>query len=159
MKPTLRELERETARTHLRTKKLKALIAAQNELAELEARFGSGGPAKTIPEITRIVSAHFRIPVATLTSAKRDAHIALARQVVYYLARTIGGYKFAFIGAALDLHHGTILSGVRAITNRRDTDPQFAVELLQLVKACTVTSPVAADRPARLGLTRLNTTV
>lgn len=68
----------------------------------------------------------------------RRADATLARQVAIYCLRRLTPLKLAQIGEPFDRTHGDVLSAVKAVKDRRDTEPLFATELKRLVSECAL---------------------
>jgi len=86
--------------------------------------------ATLLDDVTRLVARHFDLSVAALRGPGRTARVALARQVVFYLAHRHGGATLGRIGLYFSRHHTTVLHGVQRIqTLLRAGDPVSAVVL------------------------------
>ncbi len=70
----------------------------------------------TIDKIQRTIAESYDIRLADMTSRKRPANIAFARQVAMYLARELTGSSYQEIGDAFGgRDHGTIMHACRSI--------------------------------------------
>ena len=81
----------------------------------------------TCKDIIRAVSAHSRIPVRDLISARRTANVVRPRQVAMYLARVLTLRSLPDIGRRFgNRDHTTILHAVRKIQAQVDAgDPEL----------------------------------
>ncbi len=80
--------------------------------------------AITIDKIQRAIAESYDIRLADMTSRKRPANIAFARQVAMYLARELTGSSYQEIGDAFGgRDHGTIMHACRSISSKiKDED-------------------------------------
>ena len=70
-----------------------------------------------------------------IKSKKKNADIALARQIVMYLCRTYTDKSLHAVGEVLGgKNHATIIAGVTKITQKINTDPQFKASIDVMVK-------------------------
>ena len=133
--PSVRELEGALNRV-LATATLRGLPItvelAQQALGPLAAR-----PAPTSAEtVQEIVSEHFHVSVAELTSHRRDRHLVQARQIAMYLCRTVAEGSFPAIAEKFGgRDHSTVMHAVRVIEARRASDRVLADLLLSLESA------------------------
>ena len=75
--------------------------------------------AITIDKIQKTIAESYDIRLADMTSRKRPANIAFARQVAMYLARELTGSSYQEIGDAFGgRDHGTIMHACRSIDAR-----------------------------------------
>lgn len=75
--------------------------------------------AVTIDQIQRRVAEHFDVRLADMTSKRRQAHIAFARQVAMYLARQHTSSSLCDIGDAFGgKDHGTVIHACRLVKKR-----------------------------------------
>ncbi len=73
----------------------------------------------TIDKIQRTIAESYDIRLADMTSRKRPANIAFARQVAMYLARELTGSSYQEIGNAFGgRDHGTIMHACRSIDGK-----------------------------------------
>ena len=115
----------------------KRLIAAFKEkppadIVSLKAKNG----APTLRFIASVVAAYFDLSIEQLASAQRQQHIALARQIAFWIS-----YKYAFkstteIGRFYgDRDHTTILHGLRKIEKKyAETDSKVYACITEIVK-------------------------
>ena len=90
--------------------------------------FDPSGP--TIDKITFAVAQHFAIPTRELKSAHRTAPIAHARQVAFYLCKTLTLRSLPEIGRLFcNRDHTTVLHGVRKIERLVKTDWTVAYDV------------------------------
>ena len=84
----------------------------------------------TIQQIIDQVTRFYNVRLSDLQSKKRHKSISLPRQVCMYLARQKTRYSLEEIGGYFGgRDHTTVLHAVRAITDYRATDPQFAAHM------------------------------
>lgn len=85
--------------------------------------------------ILNMVSDHMNISVDDIQSNKRSQDIAIARQLVMYLARTYTDKTLQTIGDILGgKNHATVVSGVKRIEDKINKDPQFRATVEVLIK-------------------------
>jgi chromosomal replication initiator protein len=79
--------------------------------------------AVTIDQIQRRVAEHFDVRLADMTSKRRQAHIAFARQVAMYLSRQHTSSSLCDIGDAFGgKDHGTVIHACRLVKKRVEED-------------------------------------
>ena len=100
----------------------------------------------TLNNIIDHVGRKFRMEPGTLRSRCKTQRIALARQIAYYLCRTITGSSFPTIGGALRRDHSSIIHGFNLIHSRCQHEAPFRlfVEKLERQIVGTVPSTTAA---------------
>lgn len=118
----------------------------------------------SLSNIIDFVEREFRMEPGTLQSRCKTQRIALARQIAYYLCRTITGSSFPAIGEALGRDHTSVIHGFNLIHSRcqREAPFQLRIEKMQrhlLAPALTTIAAAACghhaspakptDRPAR----------
>jgi chromosomal replication initiation ATPase DnaA len=115
---------------------------ARRTLADL-CRLRSVG---SIKHIIDHVEREFRLELGTLQSRCKTQRIALARQIAYYLCRTISGASFPTIGEALGRDHSSIIHGFNLIHSRCQHEAPFRlfVEKLERQIVGAVPSTTAA---------------
>ena len=87
----------------------------------------------TVSEISSAVAAHFSLEESSFTSRRRDKQVALARQVIMYLAREETTDSLTQIGQALGgRDHTTILHGHGKITADIEADDQLRKDVLTI---------------------------
>jgi chromosomal replication initiator protein len=106
---------------------------------------------RSVGSLTNIidhVEREFRLEPGCLKSRKKTQRIALARQIAYYLCRTISGASFPTIGECLGRDHSSIHHGFYLIQGRmaRDAAFRFSIEKMerQLLASTTTTLAAAA---------------
>ncbi|MBI3328257.1 MAG: chromosomal replication initiator protein DnaA [Nitrospinae bacterium] len=93
-----------------------------------------GEPVITVERIQEAVCAHFKIPLAVLTSKKRNKEVATARQVAMYLTRQLTKRSLPDIGRRFGgKDHTTVLHAYEKIKRLVESDAQLKTELDQLV--------------------------
>ncbi len=88
----------------------------------------------TIDSIQRQVSEHFDIRLADMTSRRRPANIALARQIAMYLSRTMTKSSLKDIGESFGgRDHGTVIHAVKKVTSeiKKDGELRATIEQIQ----------------------------
>jgi chromosomal replication initiator protein len=79
--------------------------------------------AVTIDQIQRCVAEHFDVRIADMSSKRRPANIAFARQVGMYLTRQHTGMPLTDIGDAFGgRDHGTVIHACKLVKKRIETD-------------------------------------
>jgi chromosomal replication initiation ATPase DnaA len=79
----------------------------------------------TLNNIIDHVGRKFRMEPGTLRSRCKTQRIALARQISYFLCRSITSCSFPVIGDAHGRDHSSVLYGVYLIERRMRRDPAF----------------------------------
>lgn len=88
----------------------------------------------TIDKIQKAIAESYDIRLADMTSRKRPANIAFARQVAMYLARELTGSSYKEIGHAFGgRDHGTIMHACRCIDTRLKAEEPLRLRLDSLV--------------------------
>jgi chromosomal replication initiator protein len=84
-------------------------------------------------QIQSAVAAFYKISVADLVSASREARVSWPRQVAMYLARELTGGSLQSIGEAFGgRNHATILHACRRVAERVSTDQHTSADVQQL---------------------------
>jgi chromosomal replication initiator protein len=92
------------------------------------------GASRAIATILEATAADFGITVAELTSARRSARIAEARQVATFLCRELTELPLAAIGQRVGgRDHSTVLYALRRVEHRRKTDHAFRARVERLL--------------------------
>lgn len=98
--------------------------------------------SSTIAQLVDAVCATFRVEARFVLSDNRSGDVAIARQVVYYLARKHTRYSLAQLGEMLGRDHGTISCGVRRVRETIEGtrhisgyDPEKFADLVNCAKA------------------------
>ncbi|MGH7244883.1 MAG: chromosomal replication initiator protein DnaA [Phycisphaerales bacterium] len=87
-------------------------------------------PEPSIQQIITAVTDFFRIRLADLQSKKRPRSVTVPRQVCMYFARKMTRLSLEEIGGYFGgRDHTTVMHAVKAVENRRDTEPEFAGQL------------------------------
>ncbi len=88
----------------------------------------------TPESILNIVAEHMNVSVDDIKSKKRNADIAIARQLVMYLSRNLTDKSLQAIGDTVGgKDHSTVYSGISRITEKIEEDPQFRATV-QIIK-------------------------
>ncbi|MBN8598756.1 MAG: chromosomal replication initiator protein DnaA [Planctomycetes bacterium] len=87
-------------------------------------------PEPSIQQIITAVTDFFRIRLADLQSKKRPRSVTVPRQVCMYFARRMTRLSLEEIGGYFGgRDHTTVMHAVKAVENRRDTEPDFGGQL------------------------------
>ncbi len=90
----------------------------------------------TLTEVIKAVASYYDIPVSRLKSSSRVSSIALARQVIMYIAREKLNLKLEEIALSLRRKdHTTVIHGVEKIKKLLMKDPIFKKELEQILES------------------------
>ncbi|MFT5905325.1 MAG: chromosomal replication initiator protein [Cryomorphaceae bacterium] len=92
-----------------------------------------GSRKVTIDSIQKLVSEHFDINISDMTSRRRPANIAFARQVAMFLSRKLTQSSLMEIGDAFGgRDHGTVIHAVKKVEQRitKETSIRDTVDLL-----------------------------
>lgn len=118
----LDDLMRRVLTEHTRAKTIAARIFLEEQIQ----------PPKIIA-ILEVVSRRYNVSILDIRSQRRNARFVLPRMVVAYLARHLTFMSYPEIGRRLgNRDHTTILSAVRKIKARMQSDPDFAREVTAL---------------------------
>ncbi len=79
----------------------------------------------TIDMIANIVAEHFNINVQDIYSKKKSKDIAIPRQIVMYLSRTLTDQSLSNIGEVLRKDHSTVMYGINKIANDMQENENF----------------------------------
>ena len=100
------------------------LSVAQNAIRDI--RSNNQPTPVTIDRIISEVSRTFNVSVADIRSKSRTAQIARARQVAFFVVRSITGLKQEEIGQEFGgFDHTTVLYSLRKVDSMMQTDPSF----------------------------------
>jgi chromosomal replication initiation ATPase DnaA len=118
------------------------LIAQQREIT-----------LKRLGLIVDLVEVHFRLEAGTLRGSRKPQRIALARQICYWLCRSITGLSFPLIGESLGKDHSTVMFGFNLIEQRVAHDGGFRqfIKKLETQIAAASPTPKAKREPGTLG--------
>ena len=106
---------------------------AQETLKDLISKDSS--VAITPELILKVVSEHTDISENDIKSKKKNADIALARQIVMYLCRTYTDKSLHAIGEIVGgKNHATVISGVNKVLEKMNVDPAFKANIEVMVK-------------------------
>jgi len=84
----------------------------------------------TIERIRAAVAHRFNVPESLLVSKRRTQEVAIARQVVMYLARTLTGMSLKAIGRALGgRDHSTVIHAVKLVRDTMDINGDFRCQV------------------------------
>ena len=118
VKSNIRELEGALTKIVALSKLNKREITTELAEEALKDLISPGGAREITPElIIQVVSDHFGITPADISSKKRNKEIVYPRQIAMYLCRTMTGTPLQGIGKYLgDRDHTTIIHGAEKIT-------------------------------------------
>jgi len=120
-----------------RIKKLSQLIELRGAVNRLESEAINGTSNKrAIRIISETVCREFKLDLARLISPGREQSVALPRQIVFYLARSITLVPFERIGEQFNRDHGTVVHACRSISDRMITQQGFAEVVTRLGNEC-----------------------
>ncbi len=117
--------------------RLQILASVENRPIDLNLVKGSLGdtapeavPEPSIQQIITAVTDYFRIRLADLQSKKRPRSVTMPRQACMFFARRMTRLSLEEIGGYFGgRDHTTVMHAVKAIENRRDTEPEFEATL------------------------------
>lgn len=139
VKSNIRELEgalnKLIAYSNLENKKI-TLEIAESELKDLVS---PDAQKKITPElILKVVSEHFNIEPADISSKKRTSDIVLPRHIFMYLCRELTEYSFSSVGSLLGgRDHSTIIHGAEKIAKEIKTDENLKNTIKTIRKKLT----------------------
>ncbi|MBR5135314.1 MAG: chromosomal replication initiator protein DnaA [Clostridia bacterium] len=109
------------------------LAIAQNAIRDI--RSNNQPTPVTIDRIISEVSRTFNVSVADIRSKSRTSQIARARQVAFFVVRSITGLKQEEIGQEFGgFDHTTVLYGLRKVDTMMQTDPSFKNTVNDIIK-------------------------
>jgi hypothetical protein len=80
-----------------------------------------------VREIIKHTAKHYNVPFLDIIAARRTGEIIMPRHVAMYLAKTITGHSFPYIGRLMGgRDHTTVMHGVRKITAQLEWDDDLA---------------------------------
>ena len=104
-----------------------------DDVKKASSNFANTKEAIEPENVTRAVSAHFKIPAGDLVGSSRKADIILARQVLIYLLRKDLGLPLVRIGMLVGgRDHSTIIHSVEKLENQIETDRNLKDEILRI---------------------------
>lgn len=115
-----------------RIDELEAKVRRLQGIADGDASAFAG---PTIARLTDAAAAEFGVRAAIIYGPQRAAPIALARQVVMFLAATRHHRSQPQIGRALGRDHTTVWHGVHRIAAMVAADPAFAARVERVAQA------------------------
>jgi len=96
---------------------------AENLLRDILREEGSR--QVSIDTIQKVVAEHFELKVSDMTSRKRPANVALARQIAMYLSRKLTRCSLMEIGDSFGgRDHGTVIHAVKKIEQKSSNESQ-----------------------------------
>src|ERR1700730_6493390 len=98
----------------------------------------------TIEGIQKQVAEHFDVRLAEMTGKKRNANIALPRQVAMYLSRQYTSASLQEIGETFGgRHHGTVLHACKTLSLRMKNEDQIRQTIAGLAARFDKTEPIS----------------
>ena len=82
-------------------------------------------PEASFTAIAQAVAKMTHVTIGDLRSKKRTQHIALARQMAFYLCRQLTKRGTPLIGEFFGRDHSTVIAGAQRIAERVDSDANF----------------------------------
>ena len=125
----VRDLNAALNKIHSFTKILGQAINVQMLEQELQEFLSHKQKPLLIRDIQTHVARHYRLELSDILGKRRNANIALARQVAMFLSRELTPFSSTELGTEFHRDHATVLAGVRKIEKRQKNDQNFAVEL------------------------------
>ena len=93
----------------------------------------------TADTILQTVSEHMNVSVNDIKSKKKQANIALSRQIVMYLCRNYTDLSLQAIGKVTgDRNHATVISGVNKIDEKMLTDDNLSTNVDAIIKKLNI---------------------
>ena len=96
--------------------------------------------------IIQVVFDYFDVPLFYQRVRNRERKIVLARQVSMYYIRQTTKMSYTEIGEKFALDHATIIHGIKAVNNFRDTDRQFRSDMANICNK--IQCKILEGRPA-----------
>lgn len=125
---TIPVVEFDTVEAWVKRQKAIPIPQTKEPWFSITADFEIEGP--TIGKIIFAVAQHFNIPRRDLTGPWRSANVSHARQVAFYLCRTLTVRSFPEIGKKFGgRDHTTVLHGYRKIERLMKTDWMVAYDV------------------------------
>lgn len=90
--------------------------------------------SKRFDEIIMKVSSKYGVTREDILSSKRNQEIAFARHICVYIAREITSLSQAQIAKILNRERSTLVSSEKVVKERMNKDPDFAIDLRDLVR-------------------------
>lgn len=113
-----------------------ALLTAAADVRRALAAEAKQEPPPPVLVIVSVVAEHYQLSPADILSRNRQAHVALARHVAMYLARTLTAQSYVALGVVFARDHGAVMHGFSGIEARASIDRQFAETLKHLRTRC-----------------------
>ncbi len=107
---------------------------------ELQEFFSQRSRPVVVRNIQGQVAAYYNLELADILGPRRNANIALARQVAMFLARQLTPLSTTELGREFNRNHATVITGVRKIEKMRKADHKFTGELDSLKRALQTVS-------------------
>lgn len=99
----------------------------------VERWLASEGHPVTLGEVARKVARHYRVKLADLRSANRQASLVAARHVAMFLARELAQTQFAEIGKYFGgRNHASVIYACQRVEELRTNDPALHLDVEQL---------------------------
>ena len=97
---------------------------------------GAVVPSQQIEQIMEVVCAQFELPLAAMTSRRRDEGVVIPRHLFCWLARSLTQATVTEIALAIRRDHTSVSYAVYEVINRMDVDPTYAARARALLDAC-----------------------
>lgn len=91
--------------------------------------------------ILEIVALAYDVDAPALRGKDRHKSLAHARQAAYYLLRHVSGLSFPEIGIEMQRDHTTVMSGIKALERRLQSDDYEAQRIAELMDTCRPRMP------------------
>jgi chromosomal replication initiation ATPase DnaA len=114
--------------------------AARRKVAAQQREFA----IKRLSVIIDFVECHFRLEPGTLRGPRKPQRTATARQIAYWLCRTLTGISFPLIGESLGRDHSSVITGFNLIQRRVSRDGGFRLALEEIERELTTATTTAA---------------
>ncbi len=126
---SIRDLHGSLKKIHTLTGLLGQQIDVAMASRELQEFFGSRQKPVLVRNIQTHVANYYNLELADILGKRRNANIALARQVAMFLSRELTPLSTTELGQEFNRDHATVITGVRKIKKIRENDQKFASEL------------------------------
>lgn len=94
--------------------------------------------------IVRLVADDYGLSIHRILSRERSETVCHARQIAMVLLREHTRLVYQEIAEAFFRDHGTVIHAVRAVRDRRSTDPEFAARCERIAAAVTQALHISA---------------
>lgn len=94
----------------------------------------SAPPVHEVDRIVDVVARHYRVKTADLMGNRRQKHVVEPRQLAMYFARQHTALSYPELGRRFDRDHTTVLYAVDRVSQRRQADPGYELEIQRIDK-------------------------